>query len=76
MWGDDFSHVKAANSFLFTDKLLEKLGNDQNEQIKLGKTFNRYNPKLNFHYGTISEYFDAVKTYTQGYEFPRKTQQF
>jgi hypothetical protein len=40
MWGDDFSHVKATNSFLFTDKLLEKLGNDQNEQIKLGKTFN------------------------------------
>jgi hypothetical protein len=50
MWGSDFSHLFASETFSLADQLIEKLKNDPSPY-----------EKVNIKFATISEYFDAVQ---------------
>ena len=63
MYGEDFCHVNAQNTYFIMDLIIDKLHQEQEKHIKLGKKFNAVNPRLIFKYSSISEYFHAVKAY-------------
>ena len=56
----------AQNTYMMADVIQQKVMREQESQVRLGKKFNKYNPKVIVRQATISEYFEAVKSYNRG----------
>lgn len=63
MYGEDFSHVMAYNTYDFMNQVIYQISADSHKQVRLGKTVNQFNPKLKIRYATITEYINAVQEY-------------